>query len=57
MASVISDEISEKADCVLTKTFDVAVGRDGSAQDYAESFWLCSIALRARRAATWARSS
>ena len=38
MVSVMSDEIGEKADCVWTKTFDVAVGRDGSAQDYAESF-------------------
>ena len=38
MVSVMGDEISEKADCVRTKTFDVAVGRNGSAQDYAESF-------------------
>jgi hypothetical protein len=38
MVSVVSDEISQKADCVWTKTFDVAVGRDGPAQDYAESF-------------------
>jgi hypothetical protein len=32
------DEISEKADWRLDETFDVAVGRDGLAQDYAESF-------------------
>ena len=38
MVSVMSDEISEKADGVWTKTFDVAVGRDSSAQDNAESF-------------------
>ena len=38
MVSVMGDEISEKADGVLTKTFDVAVGRDSLAQDYAESF-------------------
>src|SRR5258708_20271961 len=38
MVSVMGDEISEKGDCVWTKTFDAAVGRDGSAQDYAESF-------------------
>ena len=38
MVSVMGDEISKKADRVWTKAFDVAVGRDGSAQDYAESF-------------------
>lgn len=34
----MGDEISEKADGVWTKTFDVAVGHDSSAQDNAESF-------------------
>ena len=37
MVSVMGDEISEKADCVWTKPFDVAVGSDGLAPDYAES--------------------
>ena len=38
MVSVMGDEIREKPDRIWAKTFDVAVGRDGSAQDYAESF-------------------
>src|SRR5260370_35018900 len=38
MVSVMGDELREKGDCVGTKTFDAAVGRDGSAHDYAESF-------------------
>ena len=53
MVGVVSDEISEKADCVWTKTFDVAVGGDGSAQNYAESFaalFHCPQSLRRSRA-------
>ena len=53
MVSVISDKISEKADRVWTKAFDMAVGRDGSAQDYAESFaalFHCPQSLRRSRA-------
>ena len=38
VVSLMGDEISEKADGVWTKTFDVAVGHDGAAQDYAQSF-------------------
>ena len=57
MVCVMGDEISENADGVWTKTFDVAVGRDGAAQDYAESSRLCSIALKACGAVTLARSS
>jgi hypothetical protein len=57
MVSVMSDEISEKADCVWTKTFDVAVGRDGSAQDYAESFAALFHCPQACGAVTLARSS
>ena len=57
LVSVMGDEISEKADGVWTKTFDVAVGRDSSAPDNAESFAALFHCLNACGAVTLARSS
>jgi hypothetical protein len=57
VVSVVSDEISEKAERVWTKTFDLAVGRDGPAQDYAESFAALFHCPQSLGAVTLARSS